>query len=106
MIEIEIRFQEIIELCDQIERDLEFGTEVDLKELNEMIIAYFPPLNNNQYFNQKEAEELTSRMNKIEKLLELQRDSELEKNLSEIESLRKYRKYMDVLDMVQEKKWK
>jgi hypothetical protein len=104
--EVEVRFQDIIELCNQIEHDLEFGIEVDLKDLNEMIISYFPPSDTNKYFNEYEAEEISARMRKIEKLLEIQRDTELERSLKEIESLSKYRKYMDVLDMVEEKKWK
>jgi hypothetical protein len=104
--EIEIRFKDIIDLCDQIERDLEFGTEVDLKDLNEMIISYFPPSDTNKYFNENEVEEVAARMKRIEKLLEIQRDTELERNLEQIESLQKYRKYIDVLDMVEEKKWK
>jgi hypothetical protein len=105
MVEVEIRFDDIIALCDQVEKDLEFGIEVDLRELNNLIFSYFPS-DGGEPFKDQEADELAVRMRKIESLLELQRDNELEKNLAEIDTLRKYRKYMDVLDMVEEKKWK
>ena len=103
MSEIKIRFQDITNLCNKIERDLEDGFDVDLVELNDMILNYFP---HSELFNHYEAEEVAERMKNIERLLAIKRDVELEQSLEEIEQLKKYGKYIRVLEMVEEPKWK
>ena len=99
---VEIRYEDIIKECDSILHDLSLNVDVDIRKLNDMIISYFPSIGSEESFNHHEAEEISEKMKKIEALLAIQRDSELAKNLSEIEKLKKYKKYMDVIDMVEE----